>query len=546
VGPQIGEVVGRIAPAQHVEHPLEGGAWQVREGRGAAHTREQLIDGERLDGGHRDDLLRQDVERVARIERLLDLACAHARRRRRARDEVLGVLGEQDAVGHAADAVARAPHPLQARGDAGRRFDLDDQVDRAHVDAQLQRRRRDDRGQSAGLQALLDGGALLARERAVMSERHLLAREVVHGRRQALGEAPAVDEDDGRTVRAHEVDEARVDVGPDASARRVLLGVDVARGRLLRGGGGVDALHREPELLSRAGVHDRHRARSARVESAEQPPHLVERALRRAQADALERWSGCVPQRLEPLDGERQMGPALARDEGVDLVDDEDLDGGERLARGRREHEVERLGRRDEDVGGGSRHPCALSGRRVARAHVHGGCVRRVAAAERPRGDPGDGHAEVPFDVHGERLEGRDVQHARPGARGRRGPIPGLRAGHAAPGGAWRRLAYETVDGDEERGQRLARAGRREQERRLPTRDGRPPQRLRSRRLAEARAEPLGDRRMERSERRGHRGHEEKSVGRPANARTRTPWRRCARRSTGSSAAAAVAWPITR
>ena len=58
---------------------------------------------------------------------------------------------------------------------------------------------------------------------------------------------------------------------------------------------------------------------------------------------------------------------------------------------------------------------------------------------------------------------------------------------------------------DEERGERLARPGRREEERRLAPRDRRPAERLRARRLAERRAKPRRDRGDEEAERRcGH------------------------------------------
>jgi hypothetical protein len=48
-----------------------------------------------------------------------------------------------------------SPDPLQQRGDPLRRADLADQIDVADVDPELQRRRRDDRAQAAGLSARL-------------------------------------------------------------------------------------------------------------------------------------------------------------------------------------------------------------------------------------------------------------------------------------------------------------------------------------------------------------------------------------------------------
>jgi hypothetical protein len=48
------------------------------------------------------------------------------------------VLGEDHARGDRADLVAGAADALQPAGHRRRRLDLDDQVDRAHVDAELE------------------------------------------------------------------------------------------------------------------------------------------------------------------------------------------------------------------------------------------------------------------------------------------------------------------------------------------------------------------------------------------------------------------------
>ena len=58
--------------------------------------------------------------------------------------------------------VAAAPHPLQPGCDARWRLDLDHEIDRAHVDAQLQAGGGHDAGQHACLQLLFHERALLA------------------------------------------------------------------------------------------------------------------------------------------------------------------------------------------------------------------------------------------------------------------------------------------------------------------------------------------------------------------------------------------------
>ena len=54
-------------------------------------------------------------------------------------DQVGAVLGEDDAFADRADVMAGAADALHAAGDRGRRFDLDDEIDGAHVDAEFER-----------------------------------------------------------------------------------------------------------------------------------------------------------------------------------------------------------------------------------------------------------------------------------------------------------------------------------------------------------------------------------------------------------------------
>jgi hypothetical protein len=85
---------------------------------------------------------------------------SNALRGHRAADQVGAVFGEKHPVRDLADLVSGAPDALQAAGHRRRRLHLDHQVDRAHVDAQFQARRRHHRFQPSGLQILFDNGAL--------------------------------------------------------------------------------------------------------------------------------------------------------------------------------------------------------------------------------------------------------------------------------------------------------------------------------------------------------------------------------------------------
>ena len=162
------------------------------------------------------------------------------------------------------------------------------------------------------------------------------------------------------------------------------------------------------------------------------------------------------------------MGSALGGRDGVHLVDDHRLDAREELPRARREHQVQALGRRDEDVGRRTQHAPALVRRRVARAHGDAGSGEVDARGGRRRPDAREGRAQVALDVVVERLEGRDVEHAQ--------ALAGLRE-HA-------------VEEPQERSQGLAGARRRAHEHVLARRDRRPAQGLSGRGRAERALEP--------------------------------------------------------
>ena len=158
-------------------------------------------------------------------------------------------------------------------------------------------------------------------------------------------------------------------------------------------------------------------------------------------------------QRLEPLEAEREVRAALRAGDRVDLVDDDVLDVAEDLARGAGEHQVQRLGRRDQDVGRVPGDLAPVLGRRVARP-AGDRDVRRLVAHPRGRqGDPGQRRPEVALDVVGQRLERRDVQDA---------DRAGRLAGRRRP-----RVGRQPVQAPQERGEGLA-APRRGVDQRVP------------------------------------------------------------------------------
>ena len=173
----------------------------------------------------------------------------------------------------------------------------------------------------------------------------------------------------------------------------------------------------------------------------------------------------------QPLQRDRQVRAALGLRDGVDLVEDHRLGALEDRPRLAREHQVQRLGRGDQHVG------------RVL-DHVAPLLLRRVAGADRDvelGADPAQRRAQVLLDV---------VATAPSAARRRRA---------ASARGVGSR--DEPVQPVQERGQRLARAGRRGDQHVLAGRDRRPRLRLRGRRLRERPPEPLANLRCEVSER---------------------------------------------
>jgi hypothetical protein len=232
--------------------------------------------------------------------------------------------------------MARPADALETARHARRALDLDDEVDGAHVDAELQAGGGDQRGEPARLQFLLDGDALLARDAAVVRAHEFLAGQLVQPLGEALGQAPAVGEDDRAVMAADELEDPWVDRRPDARpevrACRRTAGSILRREELADRRHVVDRDdHLELERLARAGVDDRDLA--VRSDAAEEPRDRLERPLRGGQPDPLERGARPArPKRLETLEAERQMRTALGAGDGVDLVDDDVLDATEDLA----------------------------------------------------------------------------------------------------------------------------------------------------------------------------------------------------------------------
>jgi len=77
-----------------------------------------------------------------------------------AHQQIAAEFGKDDPFAHAPGLVSGAADTLEAARHGGRRFDLDDEIDGAHVDAELERRGGHERPDVAALQQIFDLTAL--------------------------------------------------------------------------------------------------------------------------------------------------------------------------------------------------------------------------------------------------------------------------------------------------------------------------------------------------------------------------------------------------
>ena len=193
------------------EHRVEVAAREVLVGSGAPHQVEQLRLLPRLRRAGRDDLLGEDVERrLGRMHRV-ELARAHAAHERGALDQLVARRGKQASLRHGAARMARAADSLEEGGQAARRAELTHQLDGPDVDAQLERRGRDECCELAVAQPLLDALAALDGEAAVMRRDAVRAEPLAEQVRDPLGLPARVGEHQRRAVLRHE----RGDLGED-------------------------------------------------------------------------------------------------------------------------------------------------------------------------------------------------------------------------------------------------------------------------------------------------------------------------------------------
>ena len=185
----------------------------------------------------------------------------HRTRHRGTGDQVAAVLRDDDSLARRPYRVAGPPDALHAARHRWRRLDLDDEIDRPHVDTELERRRCDQTADLSRLEAILDLDALRTGQRPMMRSHQHLAGELVQRRGESFRDAPAVDEDQRRPVCANQLQESRMDRRPDRSPDGPCdagpLGISSGWPTFAMSSTGTSI--RELELLLLGGVHDRDR-----------------------------------------------------------------------------------------------------------------------------------------------------------------------------------------------------------------------------------------------------------------------------------------------
>ena len=170
------------------------------------------------------------------------------RKQRRALDQLVPGRGVEPPRRDAAAGVVGPADPLQEGGEAARRADLADQLDRPDVDAELERGGRDQRPQVAAAQPGLDPLPAVLGQAAVVRGDQAVAEPLAQLVRDPLGHPPGVDEDERGPVLVHvagdEVDDLGHLLGRRDRAELV--------GRAARGRGQARAGGRSPRSSSAA------------------------------------------------------------------------------------------------------------------------------------------------------------------------------------------------------------------------------------------------------------------------------------------------------
>ena len=147
-----------------------------------------------------DYLLRQNIERLFGHNNGVELASANAVHQRTGFDKVVARERKQNAFRRAIDRVATTTHSLQKCRNAFRRRELHHEIDRAHIDTKLHRRRRDQHLKASRLEPLLGVVPVIFAHTAVMRTDDIVAEALGKREGKPLGEPARVHEYQRRIV----------------------------------------------------------------------------------------------------------------------------------------------------------------------------------------------------------------------------------------------------------------------------------------------------------------------------------------------------------
>src|SRR5204862_418294 len=122
--------------------------------------------------------------------------------------------GEDSALGNSAAPVPRAANPLQSYRDGARRADLNNQIDRADVDSEFERCRRDQNFNLSVFELLLRGQAQLAGQTSMMRGNVVFTQPLCQMMRHALDQSARINEHQRRSILLNQSDQAIVNFFP--------------------------------------------------------------------------------------------------------------------------------------------------------------------------------------------------------------------------------------------------------------------------------------------------------------------------------------------
>ena len=191
-GAEGGEVLGGVGTAEHAQHRPVDLLVQVGEGRSPSDRGQPILLLKRSHGSCSHRLLSQNIQGTVGHDGGFDVALDHAFHAGSALQDLLAGQGKKPGLRYPSHLVVGPAHALQPRSGRHRGVDLDDQIDRAHVDAQLQAGGGYHAPQSAGLEVVLHLAATFLGHRTMVGHGNRLVNRLAGC---SLGGRPG-----GRTV----------------------------------------------------------------------------------------------------------------------------------------------------------------------------------------------------------------------------------------------------------------------------------------------------------------------------------------------------------